>query len=430
MTDNKSDIDSKVFTLVTGSMRSGTTLLGEILYSRADTRNAHPNVAFSNDNSSTLRKISKYLRQFHMNDADELSFGLTLDINAIELDRASLCNELRTPYDTSLNESSNAFFIKTLLVDDINTFSPITLESTVIGLKQTNITWEISLLSQCFNNTKIIISLRDPRDILASTIKRAETSLPLKEIEFSIFASLAYFDFAATCKLDNVLFVRYEDVVNNCSKEIKRILAFLGLPNDIYNWETIESDSMASNSSYNCLQGKGFVKDTGIHSGSIGKYKDRLTREQTSMVEWLFQPYMEMFKYDYQFSTGAHLTRNMVEKILSLFSSYSSKYRYSDGALYRRLLMSNTDAELKEIRDELGNVAVVDRLSALKDRNKALQERSEAMLKRNKALQERAEVLLNKNKALQGRNEAMFSRNKILQDKNEVLQCKVVALSK
>jgi FtsZ-binding cell division protein ZapB len=410
------DSDNKIFTLVTGSMRSGTTLLGEILYPRAETRNAHPHVAFSNDNSSTLRNISRYLRLFHMEDADELSFGLTLDIDSIELDRLELCKALSVDYDTSLDSSLNTYFIKTLLVEDIDSFCPISIDSTVIGLKQTNITWEISIISQCFENIKIIISLRDPRDILASTLKRSETSLPPKEIEFLIFASLAYFDFAATCKNENILIVRYEDVINNSSREIKNILSFLELSDDVYNWGAIESDTMASNSSYNALQGKGFVKETGIHSDSIGRYKAILSKEQVELVEGLFFPYLKMFGYSYSISSKEHLSKSMVTRLLNLFASYEGKYRYSKEPLFRRLLMNNTLSELQSIQDEMGSVAEVARYGALKNRNIALNKRALSMQERNKALQER-------NKALQERNTA-------LQGKVEVLNGKLVELIK
>jgi hypothetical protein len=331
-----------------------------------------------------------------MENSDELSFGLTLKLDSIELDRVELCKALDVDYDTSLDSSLNTYFIKTLLIEDIDSFCPILSDSAVIGLKQTNITWEVSIISQCFENIKIIVSLRDPRDILASTLKRSASSLPPKEIEFLVFASLAYFDFAATCKNDNVLIVRYEDVVNNSYREIKNILSFLGLSDDVYDWEAIDSDSMASNSSYNSLEGKGFVKNTGIHSSSIGRYKDTLSNEQVELVEGLFYPYLDMFGYSLDICSEQRLTKSMVVKLLDLFGSYERKYRYSKEPLYRRLLRDNTPVELQEIFEGMGDVALVNRYSAFQDRNKALQDRNKALQDRNKALLDKVEVLKGK----------------------------------
>src|SRR5690242_11793522 len=52
------------FLLVTGPMRSGTTLLGELLFSRAGAQR-HPQLAFDNDRIDLIRQVSTALRQNH-----------------------------------------------------------------------------------------------------------------------------------------------------------------------------------------------------------------------------------------------------------------------------------------------------------------------------------------------------------------------------
>src|SRR5574341_879969 len=46
------------FLLVTGSMRSGTTLLGELLHPRAGHRR-HPDLVFDNDRISLIRELAQ-----------------------------------------------------------------------------------------------------------------------------------------------------------------------------------------------------------------------------------------------------------------------------------------------------------------------------------------------------------------------------------
>ena len=49
--------------ILTGTMRSGTTLMGELLYSRAYGRECHPNLSFANDSFDTLRDLLYRVRE-------------------------------------------------------------------------------------------------------------------------------------------------------------------------------------------------------------------------------------------------------------------------------------------------------------------------------------------------------------------------------
>lgn len=54
--------DDPILLVVTGAMRSGTTLAGELLYSRHYGRECHHNLSFTNDNFDAIRDFAFGMR--------------------------------------------------------------------------------------------------------------------------------------------------------------------------------------------------------------------------------------------------------------------------------------------------------------------------------------------------------------------------------
>ncbi len=149
------------------------------------------------------------------------------------------------------------------------------------------------------NNIKIIIIVRDPRDVLASanypnSIKFLGQKKPSLFVLRSWKKSIDYIK--AYKHNDNLLFLRYEDLVLKTNKTLLAITKFLEVESfaqNTFNEGVLDQIGMIwkANSSNN-------VDSVNISSQSIGKYKDKLSESEISYAEAICFEEMEYFNYE------------------------------------------------------------------------------------------------------------------------------------
>ena len=188
---------------LTGLPRSGTTLLERVL-------NAHPNTITSDE----LELFPKFIFPSMLDKRDGAPLTAA-DFDAICPDR--LC-EQRARYLAGMQQAGEVTFGGRLHVDK---------NPSIIAL--------IPGMLRLFGRSKLLIALRDPRDVVLSCYMRY---LPLNAVSVQFLTIRgAAARFARDIRLwqrlkellpDNWLEVRYEDMVHDLDGESRRVTGFLG----------------------------------------------------------------------------------------------------------------------------------------------------------------------------------------------------------
>lgn len=276
------------FLIVSGAMRSGTTLLGECLYSRYNKYCRHPKLSFANDNILLLRELSARLRK---QVTPEI---LVADPSAVIPFDQNVINEFNElPHGRDVN------FFRYRLLREISDVAPCDRLPKVVGIKTTQLLAEYHLMANFFEKTKFIIMMRDPRDVYASCLARNRKMFSGEQLarDIALMNTLTQcnsYKFYNKSDDGNVKIVRYEDLVLNLSETLADVLVFLGLDTEGYDWESLKTVSSA-NSSYQTQEVK---TGSGIFATSIGKYQKELTDVDLSTVEYLTAHLIEDLKYE------------------------------------------------------------------------------------------------------------------------------------
>lgn len=279
-------MSAPTFLLVTGSMRSGTTLLGELLYSRYERCCRHPHLAFANDNINTLRELAT----IHARD------GAT-----VEQSIATLLSKHQWPETPPCS-------LPALLQKQILEVAPIEQPPLLVyGLKTTALFDDFLWMKPVLGNTRQIMVFRDPRDVLVSNLRRISlgdtTPKPVSKWQqiksrligghhdetvprscqqnydghMVLTMTLNAYRFWKAHESDpDVLMLRYEKLVHDPESGMREILRFLDLQADRYDWDSLKSGSIVSNSSFLIKDPDGAVP-AGIQVSAIGRYKESLS---------------------------------------------------------------------------------------------------------------------------------------------------------
>jgi hypothetical protein len=306
-------MSNPTFLLVTGSIRSGTTLLGELLYSRYEDqkRCRHPQLSFANDNINTLREL--------------VSIHARL---AKESGKPDIQRSIRTLLEKYHCEDTSLTGLPQLLQKQILEVAPIGgCPPKVYGIKSTGLFDDFLWMKQALGRTRQIIIFRDPRDVLFSSLRRVslmerpsksmsrwqriktqimgrqyDPTVPRPEEQnydayVAITMTLNAYRFWKAHHLDqDVLMVRYEDLVHDPEKGMRGILRFLDLPEESYDWDSLKSGSIVSNSSFLIKDPDGAVP-TGIQVSSIGRYKNSLSQFDLWLTQRVLGPMMQELGY-------------------------------------------------------------------------------------------------------------------------------------
>ena len=350
------------FLLVSGTMRSGTTLLGELLYSREPAAQRHPQLSFDNDRVLTMRNLSRQLRRANWRAAipgEDPFIPIPLSRSVI----ARYCGVSSQP----LTEALALGRLGERLREEILSFAPSAESPLVIGLKSTHLFTEVDLLRRLFPRVLMVVMVRDPRDVLASSYGRLGGQLSPLLINRILLTTLAYHYFLLARSADpDILAVRYEDLARDPASELRRLLAATGLDPGRYDWASLTQGRVSSNSSWNRGHGVEMIADTGISTASIGSYQRRLTAFQTYAVEFLLAPMMARFGYSRAASSSPEFYERCSRELLPELYQDAYDHGVSVGPLETRLRELGLEALLENLpRSRWRPSAVARRAAAL-----------------------------------------------------------------
>jgi len=99
----------------------------------------------------------------------------------------------------------------------------------------------------------------------------------------------------------NILFLTYEDMVEDLKREVLKIVQFLGLQCSDEKIDNVVSsgmfDSMSKNPTVNYSWRDGIAKDPNskfIRKGKVGSWQDELTKEQSEQIDQLTKDLLEI----------------------------------------------------------------------------------------------------------------------------------------
>jgi len=296
--------------LITGTPRSGTTLIEKLVHShpmlevfsqpfpllyiegkkRFYTKIGHKeNFCYLNhmfkEELYSIEQFKQFLAQDKLSKSDVLEVLLSMKDNTMQSTKISdpelLCNQIKLG---SIDSILNQLFNK--LSSDKSSF---------IGSKEILNEEYIPFLIE--SGYKVILIIRDPRDVLSS-MNKGRGELYYGDIRPTLFnirnwrKSVAYaVEFEDN---ENFLFVQYENLVENPIDELNRVFNFLNVSkiSSDYFSEAIKSqdgNEWKSNSS--------FVSTNNISKASIGTYKKELDEITIKYIETIAGPEMIYLGY-------------------------------------------------------------------------------------------------------------------------------------
>ncbi len=279
-------IQGKVF-FVTGTMRSGTSLLSDLLYSRLTRTRRHPDIVFSMEGMPTFRhglmmlRNSKPYRASVQDPAWLPTFGRTVDVGEV----------------TVSNHDELAMEMVRQLRERLASVTRCPIEAmTRFGVKYTGIRNEFLLFREQFPDARLVVMVRDPRDVVASHKFRTLSQPPTRNL--SIIHDILNMARFAEHHVDDptVLVLRYEDLVADQRGQMERVLTFLDLDPNAYDWASVDK-GLLSNSSFGDDAPGGRVKVVSGVAAAASRYKRYLSASEVQMVELLTAPVMRRFGY-------------------------------------------------------------------------------------------------------------------------------------
>ncbi len=288
---------AKTPVFITGLYRSGTTLLSRSL-------NANPKLFITFDNVHFMRfcynKFEPLNSKNILNLINDVSERL-LERNNIKIDKKAIISDIqnfkKVNYSIIYNSIMKNCFLKK--------------KTKLIWGEKTNVAWgSIPNFLKMFPDGKCIFLLRDPRDVLCSFKKMTDNPWP--NYLDSIFASLGAFQYAEFLKKKiskkNLFILKYENLVNEPEKNLKKICKFIGVNYDkeminLNSFKDINGEKWISNTSYSNSINK-------ISTSSIGKWKKKILMEELCLLEIVLKK--EMNIYGYESSEKKFSTKNLI----------------------------------------------------------------------------------------------------------------------
>ena len=290
----------KIF--ATGMFRSGTTFLAKLI-------NSNKKITFISDSFFSVFKFAK--NDFFNENIFNKPFDdyLYLNPNLKEFNKFQKLNLKNLKFKKNLKQ------INKIINKDTKKFSPEFNKKTclkikndnyhllfkeifdilhkvknnyIVGLKEVWVVEFIPLLINFDKNIKNLIIIRDPRAVIASNFHSKQT-YPLVFLikQWKKISNLAFYYKKKFPK--KVYLIKFENLIENPIKEIRRINNFLKLKNGLTNSD-IKKLKWTQNTSYNIYKKK-------FNKMSIHKWKEILTRDEIKFIEKYCFIEMEMFNY-------------------------------------------------------------------------------------------------------------------------------------
>ncbi len=278
LTDQDQNVEINTL-VIGGSPRSGTTLLNQILSACADTP--------SNATVSEAKFLEHYLHAYRQGKLSYASDHKTFfgDMREFaKLNQNILLTVLRAAYSH--------------------------LDAKCLLLKWPFVTPYFPELIELLPSVRIVLMVRDPRDIVASLIKvghRMETEG--KENPFSRSKLEETINYFHDCyrpvyplleipqKKENFHVVKYEDLVLNTADELQKLHLFSGL--NLINQNQNNTDFRFDKSLWEEHKKEWLTELSGqsISASSIGTYQNTLTPDEVMTIENQAQPFFSTFGY-------------------------------------------------------------------------------------------------------------------------------------
>ncbi len=283
--------DIERFVIVTGSMRSGTSLLGHLLQQRPGGRRAAAELAFDNDESRVVVDLFTTVRQAVV---PEIGYGDPF--REVRL-AGPLLDALRPTPGASLEDTRHE--LRSRLISDILRLAPPGPSPCMLGLKRTSMNYEIGVIDALFRDVRLIFTTRDPRDVFVSHAKRLGSAQHTgSSLLILAYALSNHYMLAGLARVKRALLVvRYEDLVADPIPPLRLVLEHIGVDAANFDFEGVVSHAVPNNSSYGAGGGRSFVTGAGITQDSVGRFRDFIEPELGRLVELLCAPIMAAHDY-------------------------------------------------------------------------------------------------------------------------------------
>ena len=168
-------------------------------------------------------------------------------------------------------------------------------------LKETSVTMHLNLLKKTFKKIKFIQLIRDPRDNFASLnsgLKKYYNKIG--EDKLTLLASMIFrakidFDLInfnkKSLSLKQFYLLKFEDLVNKPIKEISKICKFLKVK---YDKKLLFPSTFGKKFIGNSFENKKFLS---ISNKNVGKWTNRLKKEDIKIIEFFFKDIIKQYKY-------------------------------------------------------------------------------------------------------------------------------------
>lgn len=185
------------------------------------------------------------------------------------------------------------------------------------------------------------------------------------------------------------------------------MLDFLDLDVERYDFSTIDSGRVSSNSSFNSSKGKFLVKNEGISKGNVGRYKSHLSIEFNSLISTLFNGFLFKENLSETRFENSHESWKFWFEIAAKVKLDEENFN-----ILKRIASENIGVDSVEVIIEDAKSLPQSYLDTLKERNQGLAISNKSLREQNKSLREQNKSLREQNKNLCERGE-YSKKNKV-----------------
>jgi len=162
-------------------------------------------------------------------------------------------------------------------------------DSSIWGDKNPYMVFSLKYIIKTFPNAKLINLVRDGRDVIASWYNHKLKYDQLADIGRRWNWSLREAEKFSARYPENMLTVKYEDLVKSTDQWMGRIIGFLGIEYEPDPENVMVSDDL--------IQPHLIGSQDEINSGNIGKWKDLLSADEIKNILPLISEYMKKYNY-------------------------------------------------------------------------------------------------------------------------------------
>jgi len=298
--------NEKMYVLMSGWARSGAALSSSII-------NAHTEVDFSVDVVKYLNFCYKRYPEVNANNLRVMLEEMHLRLNS----RFSI--NFNMDYCMQMvGDNLNHSHIYVVLMDHIVGCHS---DSRIIG-EYEGVTWgKIPYFLENINNSKAMMIVRDPRDVLVSFKKN--TIAPDEDYLISVFNSLSLMEsWIRYEKLYQSRFfgIRFEELKGNTESVVRNIANFLDVD---FEYSMLDSKKWTKRrgSGWEMWENHGissFATDDNLRESPVGRWRSLIDPVDHFICEWVAGDVMKLFGMKLEFSNPTdELFESAVEKLMS-----------------------------------------------------------------------------------------------------------------